>query len=577
MMPDDPSTIGDAILEVLRAYGVDCIFSSPGSEWPPLWDALARAKAGGKGPRFINTRHEELAVTSAIGHYRQTGKLPAVVLHTADGTLHGATALRSAQLGRVPMVVLAGDSAGYGEMPGPDPGFQWARFLSNVGGSAYFARPYVKRSSSVTCPEVLLGMLQDTCRLALTPAFGPVFLGVPLEFMLGPCPPLDIKCTPPPLPPRADASALEKVAEQLLKAERPVLLTEYAGREPRNVRPLVELAESLAMPVVEADSPVFLNFPRDHALHQGFDGSELLEDADLVLLVADQMPWYPASRRPRNARIILIDDDPAHELMHYWGVGVDQVIGGDLTSSLEGLSASVRELKTKSSANDAAYRERWSRWQRRHDRNQEEWRAQAMANAQRRPMDARWATFAIAEALPPDAIVTEEVTTQTALLLRYVARNLAGHYFNCKGGGLGQGVGTALGMKLGAPDCLVAAVVGDGAFNYNPILAAFGFAQQFGLPILVCILNNQGYAVMKTGHLHFYPDGWSARTNTFFGTEIEPQPDYVGIAESFGGCGERVEDPQSLPEALRRAIARVKGGQLALLDIVVDPFSHMRA
>lgn len=575
-MAEDASTIGDAMLEVFRAYGAEYIFSSPGSEWAPLWDALARATSEGKGPRFYNTRHEELAISLAVGSYRQARKLQVVLLHTTVGTLHGAMALRCAQHERVPMVVLAGCSAGYGKMAGPDPGYQWARVLADVSGPADVARPYVKRSSSVTCREVLLGMLQDACRLALTPPFGPVFLSVPLEFLFGDYPPFEGRCTPPPLPTHSDSSALEQVAKELVQAERPVLLTEFAGRDPRNVTLLVELAENLALPVVEARAPVFLNFPRDHALHQGFESGPLLDDADLVLMVGDQMPWYPEANGPRNARIILIDEDPARELLNHWAYGVDQVIGGSLTSSLQELVRHVKRLLAESGARCAQYDERRSHWQRRHEQQREEWRAAATSTAQQRPIDAQWAACAIGEAISPDAIVAEETITHKAPLLRYLKRNQAGTFHSTNTGGLGVGLGVALGLKLAAPERLVVAVEGDGSFNYNPVLAAFGFAQQFRVPILVILMNNQGYVAMKRSHLGYYPDGWAVRTDTFFGSEIEPTPDYVAIAQAFGGYGERVEDPQALPDALRAAIERVQRGQLALLDITGSSSSQFR-
>lgn len=82
---------------------------------------------------------------------------------------------------------------------------------------------------------------------------------------------------------------------------------------------------------------------------------------------------------------------------------------------------------------------------------------------------------------------------------------------------------------------------------------------------------------MKRSHLNSMPDGWAARTNRFFGTEITPTPDYSAIARAFGGHSERVEDPGALADALRRAIERVEDGQLSLLHLVLDPWRHLRA
>lgn len=569
-MTENAFTVCDGILDIFRAYGAEYIFSSPGSEWSPLWDALARAGAEGQGPRFLNTRHEELAVSLGAGYYRQSRKLPVVLLHTTVGTLHGAMALRSARHERIPMVVMSGDSAGFGEMAIKDPGPHWVGQLADIGGSAAMAQPCVKRSSTVTCREVLPGMVQDACRLALTPPLGPVFLAVPLEFMLGPCSAFGACCTPPPVPPRADDSILEDVARQLVQAKRPVLLTTYAGRNPENVAPLVELAESLALPVAEGASADCFNFPKDHPLHQGFGGQELLSDADLVLAIACDRPWYPASRRPTNARVILMDDDLSYELLPYWGYGADQIVAGDLNSSLRGLNAAVKRLASGPGLGEGVLSARLGEWTARHERLREKRRAELRGGELRRPMDGNWVSFTLGELLPESAIVAEEVITHKPGLLRHLKRNLAGTYHSRVSGGLGVGIGKALGLKLAAPDRLVALVVGDGSFNYNPVLAAFGFAQQFETPILVVLMNNRGYAAMKRAHLGTLPEGWSVRTGTFFGAEIEPAPDYAAIARAFGGYGERVEEPADLPGAIKRAMERVEGGQLALLDVIVE-------
>lgn len=572
-MADNSITVGDAMLDIFRAHGAEYIFSSPGSEWTPVWDALARAKALGNGPVFINTRHEGLAVSLANGYYYRRRKLPIVLLHGSVGPLHAAMELRSATLERIPMVVLSGESAGFGEMPGPDPGSRWMRGLGDVGGSAALVRPLVKCGHTVSSREVLPGMLQDACRQALTQPTGPVFISVPLEFLHGESPSFGKRCAPAPAATHADSSALEEIAEQLLAAKRPVLLTEYAGRDPQNVSLLVELAESLALPVIEGLAPVFMNFPRDHSLHQGFDATQLLAEADVVLLVANQTPWHPPSKTPNDAKVILIEENPSYELSPYWAFGVDIVVGGELTSSLRRLHAQVSRRKRSSRRLEKVCEERRATLEERHRRVEQSLRSQALALGKRRPMNAVWATRTIGEALPQDALVLEETVTHKGPILRHVPRSIPGTYYGCgrSTGGLGIGLGIALGLKMAEPNRLVVALMGDGAFNYNPVPAAFGFAQQFGAPIFVALMDNRGYASMKQAHQESHPEGWSVRTDTFFGVEIEPRPDYVALAQAFGGYGELVEDPETLPGAIARAVAQCEAGQLALLDLIVDP------
>src|SRR5258708_3965747 len=115
-------TGAEAVLRVLRSMGVERIFASPGSDWAPLWEALAKPYAAGEVPEYISSRHEETAIGMASGYAKATGKLPAVVLHTTVGALHATMGLRAALHERIPMVVMAGESVSFAEAPAPPAG-----------------------------------------------------------------------------------------------------------------------------------------------------------------------------------------------------------------------------------------------------------------------------------------------------------------------------------------------------------------------------------------------------------------------------------------------------------------------
>ena len=124
----------EAFLRVLGRMGVERIFASPGSEWSPVWEHLAKPYGAGEIPTYLSSRHEEVAVAMASGYAKTTGKLPAVMIHTTVGALHATMAMRAALHERVPMVVFCGESVGFGEIPGPDPGQQWQRYWNRHGG-----------------------------------------------------------------------------------------------------------------------------------------------------------------------------------------------------------------------------------------------------------------------------------------------------------------------------------------------------------------------------------------------------------------------------------------------------------
>ena len=135
-------------------------------------------------------------------------------------------------------------------------------------------------------------------------------------------------------------------------------------------------------------------------------------------------------------------------------------------------------------------------------------------------------------------------------------------------GGLGQGLPNALGMKLAMPDQLVVAAVGDGSFNYNPVVACFGLCQERRMPILTVIFNNHGYASMQGGLTHHYPEGYGARGGCReLASSITPRPAYPKLVEAFAGWGQAVDHPAEIVPTLQRGIEAVQEGIPALLDI----------
>jgi acetolactate synthase-1/2/3 large subunit len=134
-------------------------------------------------------------------------------------------------------------------------------------------------------------------------------------------------------------------------------------------------------------------------------------------------------------------------------------------------------------------------------------------------------------------------------------------------GGLGTGTGTALGVKAANPKRPVLCLIGDGAFNYDPGLAAFGVCQEHNLPILIVLFNNYGYHSQKSGVPRYFPEGFAVKNQDFIGISINPSPDYAMVARAFEGYGEKVEDPGEVRAALQRGLKVVAGGQLTLIDI----------
>jgi len=563
-------TGAEAFVNVLADMGVDHIFASPGSEWAPAWEALANPNPpAGRLPRYMSSRHETTAVGLASGYAKASGRLPAVMIHTTVGSLHAAMALRGALHDQVPMVVFAGESIGFGEAPGPDPGFQWLRWLTDVGGPARLVEPCVKWSFAVNNTAVLPATIQRACQLAMASPKGPVFVSLPMEFLL------DRMTTDPapaaafPLPPAADPGGIMELAALLAAARNPLIVTEEAGRSPAVVERLVELAELVGAGVVETHNTTFGNFPRTHPLHGGFAPKEYLHAADLVFLLAAVAPWHPPSAGPApGAKVVVLDENPLHAELPYWGYRVDLCLTGALESSLALL---LERLRVEIPTADPARAARREQWRGRSQERKAAWRDEALAMKARKPMDGRWVVHELGQILPSEAVVVEETITHRLAVHRYLDTLRPSSFFEGCHGGLGTGLATALGIKVAKPDRPVLAIVGDGSFNYNPVLPAFGFVQEHGTPILVVLMNNHGYLSQKRGVPEYYPEGWAVRARTFVGTSILPSPDYAAIPRAFDGYGEKVEDPGEVRPALARGLEAVGRGQMALIDVWLEP------
>lgn len=550
----------EALLSALKAMGVERIYASPGSDWGPLWEALASPTAERDYPRYISSRHEETALAMAMGDAKATLKPVAVVLHTTVGALHGAMLLRAALHERIPLIVLAGESIGFGEQGSMAVGRQWLRLLTDTGGPARLMEPCVKWTFGLNTALILPQTIQRACQIAVAAPKGPVFVSVPLEHLVETMP-----AAPPPaslpLPATASEDAIDRLAAALDAARNPVVITEEVGRDPAAVSALVEVAETLGAPVIEAWQPYYVNFPRDHRLAGGvaFDDMEaLIADADTVFLVESVLPWHPPSRIA-DKTVLVLGEEPLHTRLPFWGFRADVIATGEAAPSLRALQ---RKLKKKSAAVD---------WPARLAKRRAAHLEAGRAAGDKPIIETAWVGHALNQALPADAIVVNETITHRLALHHQLERLGVGSFYEASYGGLGGGIGLALGIKSAAPGRTVVLTIGDGAFHYNPVVASFGAAQEHGLPIFVIVFNNAGYLSQKNDVVNSFPQGDAVRRGSVIGTSITPSPDYPLLARAYGGVGERVDKPADVPAALERGLAAVKRGQLALLEVVLKP------
>ena len=557
---------GEAILEAFRNLDIDYIISSPGSEWAPVWEALARQQINETpGPRYINCWHETLAVDMAIGYTRATGRMQAVLLHAGVGLLQGSMGIHSASLGEVPMLVCSGEAISYGEDPELDPQGQWYRNLSVVGGPNRFADAFAKWSGQATSPHTLYEQVVRAGEIAQRVPKGPAFIDIPIETMIhdwSPSPKLRRIAGAPKTRPMPES--IEQLAGLVAGSEFPLIITDSAGHEPEGFANLVRLAELFAIPVVES-AAVYSNFPKGHPLHLGFEPRPYLKDADLVILAGCRSPWYPPNAGPEKAKVIAMGETPIKKEMVYQNLLADGYVEGDLTVALGLLAAELEPLAGPQREGIEGRRKRVGE---EHRKLAEGWRRAEDEAREKQPIDPAWLCAALSEVMPDNAVYVEEVTSHRGAVSRHVKWEDAHSYFH-PNGGLGQGLGLALGVKLAKPDQPVIALMGDGGLLYNPVVQSFGAAREANLPIMVVVFNNGNYEAMRSNHLHYYPKGDAAESGIFHGVHI-PGPDYGQLAAPFGGYGERVEDPAQLKQALLNGLGAVQEGRTAVIDVVLS-------
>ncbi|HEX4113985.1 MAG TPA: thiamine pyrophosphate-dependent enzyme, partial [Stellaceae bacterium] len=515
------------------------------------------------GPRFIESWHENLAVNMATGYTLMTGKPQAVMVHAGVGLLHGAMGILSALQADVPMLVMSGESVSLGEDPDLAIEPQWYGGLS-VGGPERLVGPLVKHARAVASPFTLHESVVRAMELAARPPLAPVYLNVPLEHMLhGWTPPAQPRPVPPAPKVQAQPDEIATVAALIRQAKNPVIVTEASGRDPAAFAALVELAEALAIPAIGGNNMAFANFPTDHPLWLGIGEYGALADADLVLLVGGRAPWYPPHRRPTAGTIVSIHDTPLKTHMVYQTLHADHYLEGDIATALRLLTAAVRP----GAADAAAIAARRQRWTQAHEAYLAQRRAAEEQARAGTGIDPVALCAALARALPAEAIIVDETITAHPIVRQHLDFTRPQSYFRVFGG-LGQGLGVALGAKLAAAARPVVLVTGDGGFLYNPVIQALGAAKAHGLPILAVVFNNGRYQAMKQGHVHHYPAGVSVGADLFYGVHIDG-PDYAEFAKPFGFWGRKVERLEALAAALPEALTALKDGKSAILNVAI--------
>ena len=560
-----PETAADAWLGLLAARGIEYLFANGGTDFAPLVEAYAKGrKLGWRLPEIVIVPHENLGVAMAHGYTMLTGRPQAMMVHVGVGTANAINGLINAARTNTPMLFTAGRTplTESGALPAARNNYiHWAQEHFDQGG---MLREFMKWDYELRHAEQVETALDRALAIARSEPQGPVYMTLPREILASPFnSSFSLTSTiAPASPPAPDPDTLEEAAKLLGRAEKPLIITSNAGRTADNVRALRELAETFAIPVVQY-RPRYLSLATEHPLAAGWDPHAALKEADVVLAIECDVPWIPVQGTPRaDAKIIHIGADPLFARYPMRGFRTDIALTGALAPTLTAL----RERTQKHAASPAKIE----------DRRQEVVLKNKNSRARARngvdPVPAaitgKWASACLNRVMGEDAILVNEYP----IFLEEMTIAEPLRYFGTPpSGGLGWGLGAALGAKLAAPGKTVIAALGDGAYMFgNPTPGHF-VGEAMRLPVLYVVFNNARWAAVHRATLASYPSGFASRENQPPFATLEPSPRFEHVVQASGGYGERVTDPAELMPALERALKAVRTEKRqALLNVCLE-------
>jgi benzoylformate decarboxylase len=534
-----------ALFEQLRADSIRFMFGNPGTVEQGFLDTMRDFP----DISYVLGLQETVAVGIADGYARAT-RTPAVVqLHSGVGLGNGVGMMYQARRGHAPLIVLAGESGiRYDAMD--------AQMASDLVG---IARPVTKWATRVVHPTSLLRVIRRAIKIASTPPMGPVFVALPMDVLDDVTTEAAVPTSIPVTRAKPDAADIEKAARLLAHARQPLIIfgdgVAFSGAQAE----LSEVAEALGADVWGADSSE-IGIPSSHPQYRGQLGhmfgshsSPILAAADAVLVVGTYLlpevfPNLESIFVPGTS-VVHIDLD-AYEIAknHQVDLGLvadPQLALRDLRSAL---AAAMRpEDRAAADERRAAARAR---------RIEEDRQARADDGAAWDEVPMRPARFMseLAKRLEGGAVIFDEALTSSPELLRYLAPDQPGSYFQTRGGSLGVGIPGAIGAKLANPDRTVIGFTGDGGSMYT--IQALWTAAHHGIGAKFVICNNGSYKLLKLNIQQYWRERGIPEHDfpTSFDL-LKPEIRFDQLSQSLGVDAVRVERPEQVGPAIDKALA----------------------
>jgi benzoylformate decarboxylase len=506
------TTVRQAVINLMRSYGMTTIFGNPGSTELPMFRDLP------DDFRYVLGLQESVALGMADGYAEATHNAAMVNLHSAIGVGHAMGGIFTAFRSRTPLVIIAGQQA-----------------RSMLAGEPYLysedatllPRPYVKWSREPSRAEDVPLAIARAYHVAMSPPMGPTLVSVPADDWDRLTYPVPIRSVSRTV--RADPQALKAVGDALAAAANPALVVGAAVAQDGAFDAAVRLAEMHQAAVWAQPMSSRCSFPESHPLFAGFLPPtrtgivERLTGHDVVVVLGAPVFTYHVETLgphvPEDVDVYQLTDDPHQAAWTPVGTSV-------VTSMAPGIEALLALPP-----------------------------ARRRSAPLRRPVPplvssdglvtSELLIQTLARLRPADSVIVEEAPSTRPVMCQYLPNDEPESFFTCTSGGLGYSLPAAVGMLLARPDRRVIAVLGDGASMYS-VQALWSAAQLGEVPMTIIVVNNGSYATLHNFARMF-------GIGKAVGSDL-PGLDFVGLATAQGCQASRVDTSADLESALCTAL-----------------------
>jgi len=540
---------GHLVAKALKAEGVDTIFTLCGGHIIDIYDGCLD-----EGIRIVDVRHEQVAAHAADGYARQTGKLGCVVTTAGPGCTNAVTGVATAFRSESPILHIGGQSSLTQHKMGS---------LQDLPHVAMMT-PITKFASGVFSTERIADMIAMAARECFSGAYGPSYLEIPRDILDAEVP-AQRAVIPQPGSYRAsvksigDPADIEKLADILVKAERPAVLLGQQVWSSRGHEAAISFVRAL-------DIPAYMNgasrgmLPQSDPHHFDRTRSDAFKNADVILIVGTPFDFRMGygKRISKEATLVQIDQS-------YATVGKNRDISLGLAGDPGAILAAVSQAVSGRIDNGARQqRQKWMTELREIEVTKLE-KLMPMFTTDQNPIHPYRLAYEINEFLGEDTIYIGDGGDIVTISAQAVRPRNPGQWMDPGAlGSLGVGTGFSMAAKLAHPNKEVVCLYGDGAFG----MTAFDMetAQRFGAPYLAVIGNNSAMNQIRYGQLAKYGE-----ERGDVGNKLGDVP-FSKFGEMIGGYGEEVTEASQIQPAMQRAREAIsKTGKCAVVNVWVDP------